>query len=254
MSHLKVENLSFSYPVGDGRHIVLEKLDLSADKGDFISILGPSGCGKSTLLRLLSGFLRPEEGQVTLNGSILSSPFPEGQMIFQDTNQLLPWLSVENNILFPRFRSLLGSAEKKLSENDRLLLETIMDKTGLLSFRHHFSAQLSGGLKQRVSLARAIFAQPQILFLDEPFVSLDAPSRYELQNLLLNLWKKGGWTVFFVTHDISEALILSDKMLLFTGDGKGPLLITNFLESPRDPHSEQFRKEKLRLYSLIDSL
>lgn len=254
MSHLKADNLSFSYPLRDGRHEVLNKLNLSAERGEFISILGPSGCGKSTLLRLLSGFLRPEEGRVSLNDSILSTPFTEGQMIFQDTEQLLPWLSVENNILFPRYRSLWGSAGKTIPHEDRVLLENILDKTGLFSFRHHFPAQLSGGLKQRVSLARAIFAQPQILFLDEPFVSLDAPSRYELQNLLLQLWRKGGWTVFFVTHDISEALILSEKMLLFRGDGKEPQFIKNSIEYPRDPHGEEFRKEKLRLYSIIDSL
>lgn len=254
MAHLKVENLSYSYPLREGRHAVLNQLNFSAERGEFISILGPSGCGKSTLLRLLSGFYRPEKGSIAFGGSALSAPFARGQMIFQDTEQLLPWLNVDRNILFPRYRSLITSVEKKVPVKDRQLLESILEKTGLLSFRKHHPSQLSGGLKQRVSLARAIFAQPEVLFLDEPFVSLDAPSRHELQNLLLDLWEKGGWTVFFVTHDIGEALILSEKMLLFSGAGKSPRMMNNPLEYPRDPHSEEFRKEKLHLYSLIESL
>lgn len=254
MGSFKVENMSFSYPTSEGRLSVLENLNFSASKGEFISILGPSGCGKSTLLKLLSGFYSPEKGTIRLNGAQITSPFSHGQMIFQDTGQLLPWLTTEKNILFPRIRSPFFRKGTHLSAEVESLLEEILEKTGLKSFRSYFPVQLSGGLKQRVSLARAIFAEPQILFLDEPFVSLDAPSRYELQLLLIDLWKSGGWTVFFVTHDISEALILSEKMLVFNGENKVPQLLDNKLPYPRDFHSESFREEKLRLYSLIDRI
>lgn len=254
MALIEVENLSFSYLSEKGEHPVLNQLNFSGGKGDFISILGPSGCGKSTLLRLLSGFYKPGEGTVSINGETLDSPFPKGQMIFQDPGQLLPWLNVEKNIVFPRIRFVPGDGRKKITSDHELFLQNILQKTGLTSYRFYFPAQLSGGLKQRVSLARAIFAQPQILFLDEPFVSLDAPSRYELQQLLIELWKSGGWTVFFVTHDISEALYLSEKMLVFSGDEKPPQFMGNRLPYPRDIHSEEFRKEKIRLYSLLDTL
>jgi len=257
MGAFSVDNISFSYPSEHGRLSILKDLTFSAARGEFISILGPSGCGKSTLLRLLSGFYSPEKGNIYLNGEQITSPFSQGQMVFQDTGQLLPWLTAEENIVFPRIRSTFSRKRSHLSGEVESHLEDILEKTGLNFFRNYFPAQLSGGLKQRVSLARAIFAEPQILFLDEPFVSLDAPSRYELQKLLINLWQSGGWTVFFVTHDISEALILSEKILIFSGENKNirssaaeysgppnkePRILDNNLPYPRDRHSESFRK------------
>jgi len=254
MKLIDVENLSFSYNGEQGRLSILNKLNLSVNKGEFISILGPSGCGKSTLLRLLSGFYRPESGEIRFHDGKVSSPFPEGQMIFQDTGQLLPWLTVGKNIQFPRFRSSLYGRKKKISREDRSLFEELLSTTGLTSFRDYYPNQLSGGLKQRVSLARAIFAGSEIIFLDEPFVSLDAPSRSELQQLLLKLWKSGGRTIFFVTHDISEALLLSDKILIFPGDKKDIRLVGNDLKRPRNRDDQSFIKEKLQIYSAIDSI
>lgn len=251
---IKADNISFTYENEQGQKSVIRDFSLLVEKGEFLSILGPSGCGKSTLLRLLSGFFKPDKGSVDFDGVKISAPFSQGQMVFQDSQQLLPWLTVEKNILFSRYRSLLFLKRKKISADDEILYEELLQTTGLSDYRNYLPNQLSGGLKQRVSLARAIFARPQILFLDEPFVSLDAPSRYELQTLLLKLWKSGGWTVFFVTHDISEALILSDRLLVFTEEDQDWNLYRNELPYPRDHHSELFRKENLRFYSMIDSL
>lgn len=253
MSILKADSISFSYNHEKGRHPVLNDFSLEVRDGEFLAIIGSSGCGKSTLLRLLSGFFRPLSGTVSRRGSGVHHPDRAGQMIFQDFNQLYPWLTVEQNILFPRYRSLFSTGKKGVTTEDRALLDDILDVTGLLSFRQYRPHQLSGGLKQRTALARALFADPEILFLDEPFGSLDAPSRMELQNLLLRVWKEKESSVLFVTHDISEALLLADRLLVFESKSKEFRLHSNSLPRPRDRHSRMFRERKLEIYSLIDS-
>lgn len=245
MSLLRAENLSFAYAGGEP---VLKGLDLSVEPGEFLSLLGPSGCGKSTLLRLLSGFLAPAEGQVFLCDRPVTGPAPQGQMIFQDPAQLLPWLTVEGNIRL----AARGTAPGKPSQGPAL--EDVLAMTGLGRYGSSYPHQLSGGLKQRAALARALFAQPSILFMDEPFGSLDAPARRELQKLLLSLWKAQDFTVLFVSHDIPETLLLADRLLVFPGDGGEPFLQENPLPRPREAQSEVFRREQLRFYSLVDSL
>lgn len=253
MSLLKAESLSFSYPLKKERKAVLHDFSLEIRRGDFVSVVGPSGCGKSTLLKLLSGFLRPDRGELFLNGEPVISPCREGQMIFQEFNQLFPWMNIEHNIIFSRYRSVFPWRTLKLNDRDRKRLETILTLTGLLSYRTYLPHQLSGGLKQRTALARALFAEPEVLFLDEPFGSLDAPSRKELQLLLLRLWKEGNWTVLLVTHDISEALLLADRLLVFGNFEHRFSERANALARPRDRQSARFREKKMELYSLIDS-
>ncbi|MBB6479775.1 ABC transporter ATP-binding protein [Spirochaeta isovalerica] len=253
MSILKAESLHFAYDLDKGKHPVLEELSLEIDDGEFLAIIGPSGCGKSTLLRLLSGFLRPGSGKISRKGRDVLRPDRAGQMIFQDFNQLFPWLTVEQNILFPQYRFLLPLKMKAVRSGDQSRLEGILEVTGLNSFRKYLPHQLSGGLKQRTALARSLFADPQILFLDEPFGSLDAPSRMELQNLLLRVWKEKKRTVLFVTHDISEALLLADRLLVFESRNRRFGLYDNPLPRPRDRHCDEFRKRKIELYSLIES-
>ncbi|MBN2657117.1 MAG: ABC transporter ATP-binding protein [Spirochaetales bacterium] len=252
MSILKADSLHFAYDLDKGNHKVLEDFSLDIESGEFLAVIGPSGCGKSTLLRLLSGFIRPGSGKISLNGSEVLRPERAGQMIFQDFNQLFPWLTVEQNILFPRYRSFFSLGKKAVDPPDRMRVDEILELTGLTGFRKYRPHQLSGGLKQRTALARALFADPQILFLDEPFGSLDAPSRVELQNLLLRVWKEKKRTVLFVTHDISEALFLADRLLVFESRSGRFKVHSNSLSRPRDRHSGPFRERKLELYSLID--
>lgn len=255
MNLIETNNISFSYNNEQNSHPILKDLTLSVKKGTFVSILGPSGCGKSTLLNLLSGFRKPCSGEILFNGEKITSPFPEGQMIFQDTGQLLPWLTVEKNILFPKFRYSIFNRKSNIPKDKQSFYMELLKITGLTSFKNYYPNQLSGGLKQRVSLVRAIFAEPQILFMDEPFVSLDAPTRFELQKLLLQLLKNGEKTIFFVTHDISEALLLSDKILIFHGgDNNSIKMIDNNLKHPRNSDEKVFIDEKIRIYSLIDSI
>lgn len=244
---IEAKNLSFFYPGDKDNKILFQNLNFNVEKGSFISILGPSGCGKSTLLSILSGFKKPQIGQTLFNNIIITEPFPQGQMVFQDNSQLLPWLTVERNIIIPKYRN------KKLPDSEWDFYNELLENTALTSYKDYFPGQLSGGLKQRVSLARAIFTKSPILFMDEPFGSLDAPARNELQQLLLTLWKEREITIFFVTHDISEALLLSDKILVFSGDSSPIEFIDNKLIRPRNKHDKDFIKEKLRLYSLIDS-
>lgn len=252
MNILEVKKIDFSYP--NSKNKILKDINFSVEKGAFISILGPSGCGKSTLLSLLSGFKMPHNGEILFDGKVITGPFSNGQMIFQDTGQLLPWLTVEKNILLPKYRFSVFSKNKKIPNDDWKFYKEILQSTGLVSYKDYYPNQLSGGLKQRVSLVRSIFAKSNILFMDEPFVSLDAPSRSELQKLLLKLWKDENKTILFVTHDISEALLLSDKILMFPGDKSPITLIDNTFPRPRDKNSSEFIQEKLRLYSIIDSI
>lgn len=252
MKLLEIKKIEFSYPNSNSQ--ILKDLSFSVEKGSFISILGPSGCGKSTLLSLLSGFKLPQNGEILFDGKIITGPFSNGQMIFQDTGQLLPWLTVEKNILLPKYRFSVFNKHKNIQDADWKFYKEILQSTGLVPYKDYYPNQLSGGLKQRVSLVRSIFAKSEILFMDEPFVSLDAPSRSELQQLLLKLWKDENKTILFVTHDISEALLLSDKILMFPGDKSSISLIDNTFSRPRNKNSTEFIQEKLRLYSIIDSI
>jgi len=252
MNLLTAEGLSFAYPLETGRLEILENMNLTAERGEFLCILGPSGCGKSTLLKLMAGFLSPREGTVRFLEEEVSGPFRRGQMIFQDPGQLLPWLSVRDNVLFPRCRSRFPGRKVRPERRDAELCDSLLDAAGLGGFARFYPSQLSGGMKQRTALARALFAQPDILFMDEPFVSLDAPSRRELQNLLLTLWKDRGTTVLFVTHDIAEALLLADRLVVFSALHGKPEILTNPLERPRRRQDEGFLREEARLYSLID--
>ena len=253
---LNAARLDFSYSANDRK--ILSDFSLELKEGEILTLLGPSGCGKTTLLKLLSGFLTPDAGTLRYRDEKLDSPFPEGQMIFQDSAQLLPWLNVEDNILFPvqkRALPLKFPGGRKSDEPYHLRQDEVLEAVGLSEVAHYHPAQLSGGMKQRCALGRALMAEPDILFLDEPFGSLDAPSRFELQMLLLKLWEMKHFSMIFVTHDIAEALLLSDRIILF-GNGSGrrtellrPEVRQVSLPRPRDRHSKAFRDLELSLYS-----
>ena len=204
-----LEKLSKEYPTKDGPLTVLEPTSLTVGVTELVSIVGPSGCGKSTLLHIVGGLTTPTEGRVLLDGREVHGPGAERGMVFQ-AYTLFPWLTVCQNIQFgPRQRG----AKKAEREH---LADYFLEAVGLEGFRNHFPKQLSGGMRQRVAIARALANAPRILLMDEPFGALDAQTRTVMQELLLSIRKKEHATTLFVTHDIDEAVFLSDRIFVMT--------------------------------------
>jgi NitT/TauT family transport system ATP-binding protein len=187
----------------------LEDVSLDIKDGEFVALLGPSGCGKSTLLNLIAGFDTPTSGQVLFDGTAVERPGPDRGVVFQEAS-LFPWLSVWNNITFgPRVQYLSrGDYEAKAREMTKLV--------GLEAFTEALPTQLSGGMRQRVGIARVLVMSPRALLMDEPFGALDAQTRLTMQQLLLDVWQKLGTTVLFVTHDIDEAILLADRICMMS--------------------------------------
>lgn len=209
--HVLIDGVSHSFPGGKGGSVTQAVVDFSLDidAGSFVCLLGPSGCGKSTLLNLVAGFERPEKGRILVGGRPVTGPGPDRGIVFQGAN-LLPWRSVLKNItLGPE---LAGRArEETLTAAHRFI-----KLTGLEGFENHAPYELSGGMRQRVALARAWITEPPILLMDEPFGALDAQTRLSMQELLTSIRQITGATVFFVTHDVDEALFLADKIVVMT--------------------------------------
>ncbi|MDA3958427.1 ABC transporter ATP-binding protein [Oceanispirochaeta sp.] len=252
MTVLEARHLHFSYPLQDQQNLeVLRDISLGLSSGEILTLLGPSGCGKSTVLKLLSGFLTSDRGQIRHHNEDMMQPFSQGQMIFQDSTQLFPWLTVGENILFPVCRSPFPGLKPRPGKILKERLSEILAAVGLEHFKDYHPERLSGGMKQRCALGRALMADPEILFMDEPFGSLDAPSRQDLQQLLLTLWADRQFSIVFVTHDIAEALSLSDRIILF-GELSSPIQeIPVSLERPRDRQSPLFRALEWELYSSL---
>lgn len=209
MSAITLENVSLAFAAKPQPFTVLDDINLSLSKGEFVVLLGPSGCGKSTILNLVAGFAQPDRGRVAAGGKTVRQPGPDRGMIFQQPN-LFPWLSVLDNVTFgPR----LGKHRK--DETNALAYDWLA-RVGLKGFEHHAPWQLSGGMKQRVALARAWLPEPEVLLLDEPFGALDAQTRLMMQELLREAWLSTGTTLLFVTHDVEEALFLADRILIMS--------------------------------------
>ena len=202
-------NISKIYSHKTDREVAaLEEVSFTVEEHQFISIVGPSGCGKTTLLKIIAGLVKPDSGEIKYSESN-NGETPESVLIFQDQG-LLPWLSVLNNIG-------LGLEMKRVDKEIRheMVLE-FMNRVKLSGFADHYPHELSGGMRQRVALARAFLTNPDILLMDEPFAALDAQTRIILQEELLRIWGKDRKTVFFVTHDIDEAILLGDKVIVMT--------------------------------------
>jgi len=240
---LDIDNISFSYRSGQGELPVINRFSICLKPGEIVCLLGPSGCGKSTLLKLASGFLKPDKGEIYFHTRKVDKPFKEGQVIFQDDGQLLPWLTVEENIIFPLKKSLLKDMGHM----------KMLQQTDLTDFRKYYPSRLSGGMKKRTVLARALIKKPDILFMDESFASLDAPGREKMQNLLLSLWRQQKTSVFFVTHDITEALFLADRLLVFKGLNQKVFEMENLLPRPRYKGDKAFMESHQYLYSLLEN-
>jgi NitT/TauT family transport system ATP-binding protein len=196
--------------VKDGRLTpVLDLERLSVAPGEFVTIVGPSGCGKSTLLHILGGFIPADAGEIRVHGRAVTGPAPDRGMVFQEF-ALFPWRTVAGNVGWALEVQGRPAAEREA------VVERYLDLTGLREFRHHLPGELSGGMKQRVALARVLAFGPQVLLMDEPFGSLDAQTREQMQEELVRLWERTGTTVVFVTHDIEEAVYLGGRVLVLS--------------------------------------
>ncbi|WP_376964955.1 ABC transporter ATP-binding protein [Azospirillum sp. A26] len=200
-----VDGVSFSY---DGAHPVFRSLALSAQPGEFVALLGPSGCGKTTLLNLLSGFLPPSSGRITIDGETVTPEMPALGYVFQSP-QLFPWLDVLDNV---RFGLRMAGRRPDADQRDKAMAALAL--VGLEPAAGKFPHQLSGGMQQRVALARALVLEPRLLLMDEPFAALDAITRATLNEELLRLCGRLGQTVLFITHDVEEAVFLADRVVL----------------------------------------
>lgn len=206
---IKVEDVSIVFGSGADRNVAVADAQLDIEPGEFVCLLGPSGCGKSTLLNSVAGFVEPSEGKITLDGEQVTTPGPDRGMVFQQ-HSLFPWKSVRENVAFgPR---MAGASDKDAVSTARTFLEIV----GLAAYANHFPSMLSGGMQQRVGIARALANYPSVLLMDEPFGALDAQTRSMMQENLLDLWEEFGTTVLFVTHDIDEAVYLADRVVVMS--------------------------------------
>jgi NitT/TauT family transport system ATP-binding protein len=208
---LSVKGVTLQYRTGEQRVTATYRVSFDVLKSDRFVVLGPSGCGKSTLLKAIGGYLQPVEGEMLLAGSKIGKPGPDRAFVFQEFDQLLPWKTVRDNIVFALTAS--GTLDKR-GALERAL--HFIAKVGLVKFADSFPHTLSGGMKQRVAIARAMAMEPQILLMDEPFAALDALTRGKMQDDLLQLWEDTKFTVLFVTHSIPEAIRIGNRILLLT--------------------------------------
>ena len=231
---LTIRGVTKRFSVGDGELEALAPVDLSIPTGEFVCMIGASGCGKSTLLRIIAGFEEPTTGNVAVYGKAITGPGSDRGMVFQDY-ALFPWMTVSQNVSFgPRQRQLPREEIAKTADE-------FVRMVGLERFADRYPNQLSGGMKQRVAIARVLANTASILLMDEPFGALDALTREQLQNELLQIWKRTGVTTIFVTHSVEEAVLLADRVLVMSaGPGRIDSDFRIDLPRPRDVSSPEF--------------
>lgn len=205
---MKFEHISKWFEKDGEKFVVLDDLSLEIKEGEFFVLLGRSGCGKTTLLRIAGGFLVPDDGEVRLQGELVTRPSVNQMMVFQDFNQLFPWMTLKKNLTYA-----LKKARPELTVEERdKIAEKFLDAAGIGAFANQYPASLSGGMKQRGALARALALNPKVLLMDEPFSSLDYLSRQTAREIVLKMAQETGCTVLLVTHDIEEAVVLGDRI------------------------------------------
>jgi NitT/TauT family transport system ATP-binding protein len=208
---LDVRGVTLQYKTREHLVTATYRVDFQVHSGDRFVVLGPSGCGKSTLLKAVGGYMRPVEGDIRLKGVAIRKPGPDRMMVFQEFDQLPPWKTVKENVMFPLTAS--GKLKGRAAE-DRAM--QYIEKVRLTQFADSYPHTLSGGMKQRVAIARGMAMEPDILLMDEPFAALDALTRRKMQDELLALWDETRFTVLFVTHSIAEATIIGNRILLLS--------------------------------------
>ncbi len=206
---IDVNDVVIRFGKGADTYLAVDKTEVTIEAGEFVCILGPSGCGKSTLLNAIAGYVKPSEGAVTVDGDTVQKPGPDRGMVFQQYS-LLPWKTVYENVAFgPK---MAGHSRTESGS----IANTFLELVGLKKFGDRYPAELSGGMQQRVGIARALANYPSVLLMDEPFGALDAQTRLMMQESLLEIWRKFGTTVVFVTHDVDEAVFLADRVLIMS--------------------------------------
>jgi NitT/TauT family transport system ATP-binding protein len=244
---IDISAVAKEFVTGERRVLALQDIHLKVEEREFAAILGPSGCGKSTLLNMVAGFERPTRGSVRAAGEEVMEPSPQRAVVFQEP-ALFPWLTVLDNVVFG------PKTQGKPPAEYRPRAQQILEQVGLVGFESHYPAELSGGMRQRVGIARVLVMQPQILLMDEPFGALDAQTRSLMQELLLQVWERHHQTVLFITHDIEEALLLADRVYVMTArPGRIKKTITVNIPRPRamevttTPEFNALRREVLAL-------
>jgi sulfonate transport system ATP-binding protein len=240
---LSVRDVTLQYRTDDEIVTATYRVGFDVRRSDRFVVLGPSGCGKSTLLKAIGGYLRPVEGEMLLAGSRITGPGPDRAFVFQEFDQLLPWKTVRENVVFALTASRTLARPEALERAAHYL-----HKVGLSAFADSFPHTLSGGMKQRVAIARAMAMEPQILLMDEPFAALDALTRAKMQEELLELWAGTQFTVLFVTHSIPEAIRIGNRILLLTAHpGRAKAEINSFGADLADAHGERLSERIERI-------
>jgi len=245
VSAISLRGVGIVFRTGGREVVAVDGVDLEVREGELVCLLGPSGCGKSTLLNAVAGFVRPTSGEVLASGRAVTAPGPDRAMVFQEY-ALFPWMTVADNVGFGL--TLRGEPAAAVREK----VDALLSKLGLLEFRERFPKDLSGGMRQRVAIARVLAIDPPMLLMDEPFGALDALTRRNLQDELLRIWAELRKTILFVTHGIEESIYLADRVVVMTyrpGTVKEIVPIT--LPRPRDPSSAEFNAVKRRLAELV---
>ncbi len=234
---LRVEHLKKTYGEDDQAVEAIGDIGFEVNENEFVCVVGPSGCGKTTLLKCMSGLLEPTSGEVRLHDQVIDGPPEKMALVFQEySRSLFPWMSVRQNVAFPLRRKSLGKDEAKG------LVESAVRSVDLDGVLDRFPWELSGGMQQRVAIARALAYQPEILLMDEPFASVDAQTRADLEDLILNVRKEYGVTVVFVTHDIDESVYLGNRIVVLT---KSPTTVQELLDVNLPDERDQVETKEL---------
>ena len=244
-SILEIKGLTKKYDDNQAEQRVIENMDFALEEKEFLCILGPSGCGKTTLLRCIAGFEK-YEGEIKVKGQVCTKPGTDRIMVFQDFNQLFPWKTVEQNIIYPL--KLSGIKDKnKLDE----ICDDVLSKVKLSDYKKYYPHQLSGGMKQRVAIAKALALKPEIILMDEPFAALDAMTRNGLQRELQLISENENCTFIFITHNIQEAIVLGSRIIVMANGGKIVIDEKNQLQKPITPASTGYGEMWERMHDAL---
>ncbi len=247
MNAIAIRNVVKTYAdrARDREVIAVDDVSLAIDGNDFVCLLGPSGCGKSTLLNMIAGFEPPTSGRIEVAGRLVEKPGADRAVVFQQPT-LMPWLDVAENVAFHLKLKGVGKGER------RATAQRFIELVGLNGFEHHYPSELSGGMNQRVGIARALVMDPQVILMDEPFAALDAQTKGEMQEELVEIWRRIKCTIVFVTHSVDEALVLGSHVVVMS---KRPGRVRDAFDvdmpRPRDVTSPAFNEAKRRVLTLL---
>jgi len=245
---IEVRNVTYEYQVDKGRVLAIKDINFSVRQSEFLCLLGPSGCGKTTILNILAGLLQPTAGEIRIGRIPLNGSGQNRGVVFQDFAQLFPWRTARYNV---EFGLEMRRVDKMTREKTAL---EFLRLVGLEKFADVYPHQLSGGMQQRVAIARSLAYNPQVLLMDEPFAALDAMTRDDMQQLLTDVWQKTKKTIVYITHNVSEAVFLGDKVIVLNAHpGTVKAEVALDLPRPRDPLSESFVAKQREIMRLLRS-